>query len=201
MFTGIIDNLGRVEKIIKKGKNLEIIIAPENRDYLDDVQLGDSISVNGVCLTVIEKKNNNFKSFVSSETVNITNLRLLNSGEYVNLEKSLRLNDRLNGHIVLGHIDGVGICTGLNKIGNDYELKIRIPSELLKFIVPKGSIAVNGISLTIAGTKGDIITIFIIPETYNRTNIRYLKIGSKVNIETDILGKYMMNFLRDRVYG
>jgi len=201
MFTGIIDNLGKVEKIIKKGKNLEVIIKPETKDYLNDVEIGDSISVNGVCLTVTEKNSNSFKLFVSSETVNITNLKLLNTGEYVNLEKSLRLSDRLDGHIVLGHIDGTGICTGLNKIGNDYELKIRVPAEMLKFIVPKGSIAINGVSLTIARIRSDIITMIIIPATYNRTNIKYLKIGSKVNIETDILGKYVMNVLRHKVQG
>jgi len=190
MFTGIIDSTGKITKVINKGKNLEIIVKPDTENYLKDMKIGSSISVNGVCLTITEICNNSFKAFVSSETSRVSNLKFLKIGEIVNLEKALQLGDRLDGHIVLGHIDGIGVCLGLNKIGEDYELKVKVPYNLLKYIVPKGSIAINGISLTVAKIKGDIVSIAIIPATFNQTNLKKLRYGSKINIETDILGKY-----------
>lgn len=193
MFTGIIDSLGKVKNLIRKGKNLEITIISEKNDYLCDIKIGASISVNGVCLTVSKIKNDDFTSFISSETASITNLKFLKVGDIVNLEKSLKIGDRLDGHFVQGHIDGLGVCIGLRRLNYDYELQVKLPNELLKYVVNKGSIALNGVSLTVAKIKNDIITIAIIPETYNNTNIKYLKPGSKINIETDILGKYQMS--------
>jgi len=193
MFTGIIDNIGKVKNLIRKDKNIEIIISPQDKNYLNDIKKGDSIAVNGVCLTVINLIGNDFKSFVSYETVNKTNIKKLHPAQFVNLEKALKLNDRLNGHIVLGHIDGIGKISTIRKIQEDYELKIIIPDELKKLVVLKGSIAVNGISLTIAKIEGNILSIAIIPETYNNTNLKYLKHGDEVNLETDIIGKYVLS--------
>ncbi len=193
MFTGIIDNIGKVKNLIRKDKNIEIIISPQDKNYLNDIKKGDSIAVNGVCLTVINLIGNDFKSFVSYETVNKTNIKKFHPAQFVNLEKALKLNDRLNGHIVLGHIDGIGKISTIRKIQEDYELKIIIPDELKKLVVLKGSIAVNGISLTIAKIEGNILSIAIIPETYNNTNLKYLKHGDEVNLETDIIGKYVLS--------
>jgi len=194
MFTGIIERTGIVRNIEKSSRNCELTIEVTDRDFLNDIQIGSSIAVNGVCLTVTSLKNNRFCAFISTETYNITALKEIKVGETANLEKSLKVSDRLDGHIVLGHVDDVGIITGLYKMNQDYKLEIRIPARLLKYTVIKGSIAINGISLTIASKKSDRLSFSIIPETYNRTNIPLLKSGSKVNIEVDLFAKYVENF-------
>lgn len=195
MFTGIIDSTGIIKHIKRKSQNWLITISPQKENYLLDVKEGESIAVNGVCLTLTSKTKDYFETFVSSETLKITNLQFLKINEIVNLEKSLKLNDRLNGHLVLGHVDGIGTCKKITRIFDDYKLEIEIPQELLKYIVKKGSIAINGISLTIAEIKKNLIEIIIIPQTYNQTNVKYFKNNTKVNIEVDIIGKYIYRIL------
>jgi len=195
MFTGIIDSIGKVKEITRRGKNLYLVIEPEIENYLSDIKIGSSIAVNGVCLTVIEKKSNLFKVFVSDESLRITNLQFLRINSVVNLEKSMKIDSRFDGHIVLGHIDCIGVCERIFKIQEDYQLELKISGEYLKNVVKKGSIAINGISLTIADISGNILKFAIIPETYKRTNIKELKKGDKLNIEFDIIGKYILSQL------
>ncbi len=191
MFTGIIETTGRIKNLKKTSQNIELQIEPCQTDFLDDIRTGSSISVNGVCLTVTEIVGNSFAVFISTETYNITNLKDIHPNESVNLEKALKLNDRLDGHIVMGHVDDTGIVTGFHKINRDYKLDVKIPQPLLKYVILKGSIAVNGISLTIADIKSNTLSFSVIPETYNNTNISQMKIGCKVNIEVDMFAKYI----------
>ncbi|MBN1898230.1 MAG: riboflavin synthase [Spirochaetes bacterium] len=192
MFTGIIDNKGVVTDLVNKGKNLEIVVKPDGEDYFQDVKEGSSIAVNGVCLTVAHIANNKFKAFVSQETLKLSNLKDMKN-RTVNLEKSLRVTDRLDGHIVQGHVDGVATCMGMKRIGQDREISLRVPGDLLKYIVSKGSISINGVSLTVSLVRSNLITVTVIPETLKRTNLADLKIGEKVNVETDIIGRYIVN--------
>ncbi len=194
MFTGIIETTGKIKNIESSSRNIKLQIEPSKADFLDDIKNGSSISVNGVCLTVTDIFNKAFSAFVSSETHHITNLKDIHSNESVNLEKALRLNDRLDGHLVMGHVDDIGIVTGIHRISQDYKLDVKISQSLLKYVILKGSIAINGISLTIASMKSNILSFVIIPETYNSTNIPQTKIGSKVNIEVDMFSKYIENF-------
>lgn len=194
MFTGIIESLGKISAKEQSAQNILLKIEPVKADFLNDIKNGSSISVNGVCLTITEFENKFFKAFISTETYQITNLKDLNVGELVNLEKALRLNDRLDGHLVMGHIDNVGVITRINKIHQDYQLEVRMPADLLKYIIPKGSIAINGISLTIVKRTSDILSFAIIPETFRNTNIPNLKASEKVNIEIDMFAKYAFNF-------
>ena len=191
MFTGIIETTGKIKNLKKNSQNIELQIEPFQTGFLDDIKTGSSISVNGVCLTVTEIAGNSFTVFVSTETCNITNLKNIHSKEPVNLEKALKLNDRLDGHIGMGHVDDTGIVTGFHKINRDYKLDVKLPQPLLKYVILKGSIAVNGISLTIANIKSNTLSFSIIPETYNNTNIPQMKAGGKVNIEVDMFAKYI----------
>lgn len=191
MFTGIIETTGKIKNLKKTSQNIELKIEPSQTGFLDDIKTGSSISVNGVCLTVTGVTGNNFTVFISTETYNITNLKDIHSNESVNFEKALKLNDRLDGHIVMGHVDDTGIVTGFHKISQDYKLNVKIPQPLLKYVILKGSIAVNGISLTIANIKSNTLSFSVIPETYNNTNVPQMKIGGKVNIEVDMFAKYI----------
>ncbi len=192
MFTGIIQSLGK----LTKEKNFLII---EIIDQSFDMQIGDSIAVDGICLTVKEILNNQFKVDVSEETLKKTTLGEKSSiNQTVNLEPALRIADRLGGHIVSGHIDGLGKVENLEKLEKSWLLKIRWQNKSFsKYIVDKGSICVNGISLTIAKSenKGEIFTISIIPHTWDNTNLKYLSIGDSVNLEADALIKYVEKLL------
>lgn len=193
MFTGIIEEMGIVKSIKSK------VITIEANKIFDDLKLGDSVAVNGTCLTVssFEGKVSPkiFNADITSETLSRTNLGDLKSGFKVNLERALTLNGRLGGHIVSGHIDGVGIIKNISKNAEDIELAIEVPPNLMKYIIEKGSVAVDGISLTVAKVNKNYFSIAIIPHTLKETILYYKKAGDKVNIENDIIGKYVEKLL------
>lgn len=191
MFTGIIEEMGIVKSIKSK------VITIEANKIFDDLKLGDSVAVNGTCLTVSSFSNKIFNADITSETLSRTNLGDLKSGFKVNLERALTLNGRLGGHIVSGHIDGVGIVKNISKKSEDIELVIEVPTNLMKYIIEKGSVAVDGISLTIAKVDNNKnnFSVAIIPHTLKETVLYYKKAGDKVNIENDIIGKYVERLL------
>lgn len=193
MFTGIIEEMGIVKSIKSK------VITIEANKIFDDLKLGDSVAVNGTCLTVssFEGKTSPkiFNADITSETLSRTNLGDLKSGFKVNLERALTLNGRLGGHIVSGHIDGVGIIKNISKNAEDIELTIEVPPNLIKYIIEKGSVAVDGISLTVAKVNKNYFSVAIIPHTLKETILYYKKAGDKVNIENDIIGKYVEKLL------
>lgn len=189
MFTGIVEELGRVQTITENK------IKIESKAVLDDAKLGDSIAVNGVCLTVTKINSNQFEADVSPETKKVTALRYLKAGSLVNLERAMLANGRFGGHMVLGHVDGLGKSKYIKKDGDFYNFVIEVPSDISKYVVKKGSIAINGISLTVADVDSNTITIAVIPHTFENTNLKTLQIGDYVNIETDITAKYVEKFL------
>ena len=189
MFTGIIEEKGKVQGISKEQIAIECVVV------LEGAKLGDSIAVNGVCLTVIEITSRGFTADVSPETFNVTSLGSLKTGDIVNLERAMSANGRFGGHIVSGHIDGKGKFLSCVKQGGFYELNIELTSELSKYVIRKGSVAIDGISLTIAGVNGDYINVAVIPHTYENTNLKNLKNGDFVNIEVDMVAKYIEKFL------
>ena len=189
MFTGIIEELGKIRQITSK--DIEI----EAKKVLEDTKLGDSICVNGVCLTVVNIKPCGFVADVSPETLKVTNLNGLKTGGYVNLERAMGVNGRFGGHIVSGHVDGCGRGKYVERSGEFYRIEIEVPKELSKYIIKKGSITINGISLTVAETNINTIELAIIPHTYENTNLKYLKPEDIVNIEVDMIAKYVEKFL------
>ena len=193
MFTGLIEEIGKVSDISIRNKGLRIKIKAKN--IIVDVKEGDSIAINGACLTVVNLYKDGFSFDVSEETLNRTNIKYLKIGHYVNLERALRVSDRLGGHIVQGHVDTTSVITGLTPYGEHTILKLKLPKEYRKFIIEKGSIAVDGISLTINKIESNEISINIIPHTLKNTNLQYRKVGDTVNLEFDILGKYVLNYM------
>ncbi len=193
MFTGIIEDLGTVNRMSRKGEDGLLIV--DTSMNLGDINIGDSISVSGACLTVAEKGDKRFSADVSAETLARTNLKALKSGDKVNLEKSLRLNGFLGGHMVLGHVDGIGkIQEKVNK-ANSIQFSVEIDPELGRYIVEKGSVAVDGISLTVNRCEKNRFYVNIIPHTVRNTTLGFKKTADTVNIETDIIGKYVEKFL------
>ena len=192
MFTGIIEDIGEINDLVNTdfGKKLSI---KTNSIDIDDIKLGDSIAINGICLTVIDKKNNLLLFDVVEETINCTNFNRIEVGHYVNLERAMVATSRFDGHILQGHIETVGILKNKKNISDSLILTIEVSRKFLKYCILKGSIAINGISLTIAEINENLISIAIIPHTNNHTNIKYLDIGSEVNIETDLIAKYIEN--------
>lgn len=192
MFTGIVAATGKITHIDALEKGVRLSVDAGALD-LADVAIGDSISHNGVCLTVIEKAGNSFKVDVSRETLSCT-VGLDAPGE-VNLEKAMRLSDRLGGHLVSGHVDGVGDVVSFKPVGESHELVIRAPAELAKYISRKGSITVNGVSLTTNTVDGAEFSINLIPHTVAVTTLRHLKAGSRVNLEVDLIARYVERML------
>lgn len=192
MFTGIIEELGKVLNITSNRISVECVTV------IEDAKLGDSIAVNGVCLTVVEILSKGFVADVSEETYRITALKNLKKGSLVNLERAMSANGRFGGHMVSGHIDGLGKVIEIKPNNNFYDLKIELRSEQEKYVVKKGSITIDGISLTIAGVNDNIISLAVIPHTYENTNLQELKSDDFVNIETDIIAKYVEKFLSTR---
>ncbi len=193
MFTGLIEEVGKLKNIQSKVGGLEITVEAEK--VLEDSKVGDSIAINGICLTITEIGENQFKFDVSQETINRSNIKYLKIGDYLNLERALRLSDRLGGHIVQGHVDTTGRIHSIIQKGEHTEFQISFPEEYKKLVIPKGSIAIDGISLTINEIKGNIISLNIIPHTIQSTNLQFRKQNDIVNIEFDILGKYVLNIL------
>ena len=191
MFTGIIEEVGRVSAISVEDEKRRITIACSK--LLAELKQGDSISVSGICLTVVDLARDSFASDLAQETWRVTSFSRLRPGALVNLELPMRASGRFDGHIVQGHADGTGALTSLAPVpgGNDFLLTMNVPSELTRYIVAKGSLTVEGISLTVAAIDGVQVQIAIIPHTYAETNLHSLKPGSPVNIEVDVLAKYV----------
>ncbi|HZK43575.1 MAG TPA: riboflavin synthase [Syntrophomonadaceae bacterium] len=193
MFTGIIEELGVVRNISRGTHSFQINIGAKK--VVEDVQIGDSIAVNGVCLTVIEFSKNYFVADVMPETLNKTNLKELKGSSVVNLERALSLGDRLGGHLVQGHVDAVGTIKLKEKLDIAIIYKIAAPKEVLKYTVPKGSIAIDGISLTVVDVFADSFTVSLIPHTAQNTTLGYKEPGITVNLESDIIGRYVEKLL------
>ncbi|MCT4509327.1 MAG: riboflavin synthase [Tepidibacter sp.] len=193
MFTGLIEEIGTIHTI-KKGLNSAQITIGATK-ILSDVKLGDSISTNGVCLTVIEFTKNSFTVDVMPETMRRSNLNNLKHGSLVNLERALKINDRLGGHIVSGHIDGVGKIKKIEEEDNATWVSIEASSNILKYIIEKGSIAIDGTSLTVAYAGLDIFKVSIIPLTKDKTTLLGKTVGDEVNLECDMMGKYIERLL------
>ena len=189
MFTGIIEEIGKVENIIKNTHSFKLIV--KCKKVIQDVSVGDSIAVNGACLTVTEFGENSFSADVTSETMRRTAFPLLQIGTEVNLERALSFNGRLGGHIVLGHVDCCGKIISERKDENAVHIKIETEEKWFKYIIEKGSIAVDGISLTISEKRGKTFIVTIIPHTGIKTTLLNKKVGDMVNLECDYLGKFV----------
>jgi riboflavin synthase len=194
MFTGIIEDVGEVVRWEERAGAGVLVVA--TKLPLADMELGASIAVNGACLTVTEKTSSRFKVDLSPETLKRTTFGKLKKGHLVNLERPLKLSDRLGGHLVTGHIDGVGEAEKIQKKGDFTFYTFRVFAALDRQLVPKGSVAVDGISLTVNDCAAGRFSIAAIPFTLKHTNLRGLRVGGKVNIETDLIGKYVQKLLR-----
>ena len=190
MFTGIIQAIGNISKIDSNGPDSRIVFKA-GKMKLDDVKIGDSISVNGVCLSITEKTKDSFSSDLSSETISLTTFIEMRANSKVNLEKAMNFSSRVNGHLIAGHVDGVGVIKEMKNDGRSILILIEFPEELEKYISKKGSIAVDGVSLTINGTKENTFSINIIPHTLSGSIISEYNIGTKVNIEVDLIARYL----------
>ena len=193
MFTGIIEELGRVRQVEKRGDDARIVI--EARTVMEGTNNGDSISVNGVCLTALEVNPDSFAADVSKETLLRSTLGSLRAGSPVNLERAVTPATRLGGHIVQGHVDARGKFLGSESHGESWTFRIAYPKEIARYLVFKGSVAVEGISLTIANLTEDYFEIAVIPKTWEVTNFSQLKPGDEVNLEVDVIAKYVERIL------
>ena len=193
MFTGIIEDKGKVSRIERRGEETRLVL--ELPPDLTEVQLGDSINVNGVCLTVTQKNEQRVELDLSLETLQKTALTELKAGDQVNLERALRLTDRLGGHIVTGHVDGIGEIAEKREERDFLQLRIRIPESVSRYVVQKGSIAIDGISLTVNEVQEGEIRMTVIPYTIEKTSLKEKRVGDRVNVEADILGKYVEKLL------
>lgn len=194
MFTGIVETTGIVTSLKKTGRGVDLSVSP--RSALE-LEIGDSISVNGVCLTVVEKAKDMVFN-ISPETIRSTNLGDIRVNDMVNLERALRMGDRFGGHMVTGHVDGVGRVIEKRREGEYIIYTFEAPPQIMRYMVIKGSVAVDGISLTVIGLDSRSFSVAIIPHTIAVTNIGEKKIGDKVNIEVDIIGKYVEKFMGER---
>jgi len=193
VFTGIVEGMGRVIKVDREGELMRLTVAPPAA--LTDMAVGDSICLNGACLTVVNRVEGDFQVEISAETLGRTNLGSLNPNDKVNLERALRLSDRLGGHLVTGHVDGKGYISELINKGGSKVMAIKVPQEISSYLVEKGSVAVEGVSLTISGIRADEFEVTIIPYTAHNTTLGEKRVGDLVNIEVDIIGKYVKRFL------
>ena len=193
MFTGIVESAGIVNRTARKGE--DVLLSVNTSMNLDDVTVGDSVAVSGVCLTVVEIADGGFAADVSAETLANTTLKALKIGDRVNLEKALKLNSFLGGHFVLGHVDCVGDIRERRERSNSVILGVEIGEEQGRYIVQKGSVAVDGISLTVNKYEKNRFYVNIIPHTVRETTLSHKKAGDHVNVETDILGKYVERFV------
>lgn len=189
MFTGIVEELGRVEKIVKKDKGVQLHIKAGK--VLEDVSMGDSICTNGVCLTVVDFSASHFAADVMHETLRISTLGSLRPNEKVNLERAMKADGRFGGHIVSGHIDGVGTIKSIADNGISKLFTISMPESVARYTVMKGSITIDGISLTISALEMDSFQVSIIPHTLSNTVLSFKSVGDSVNLEGDIIGKYV----------
>lgn len=197
MFTGIIEEIGRVRNLEIGGQGARLTLGA--RKVLEGTKIGDSIAVNGVCLTIVELLPEGFTVEVMAETLRVTNLGRLLPGEGVNLERALRLGDRLGGHLVSGHVDGVVRILERRKVGIAEEIILSLPESLSRYVVPKGSVALDGTSLTVIESGGDSFRVGLIPHTLEVTVLGSKREGAEVNIEVDLLARYLEGLLGSRV--
>jgi len=193
MFTGIIEETGVVSSLVRESGRMRTVIRADK--VLIDTKYGDSISVDGVCQTVAEISDNSFTIFTLAESLKKTTLCGLRTGSKVNLERAMRLDSRLGGHMVQGHISAAVPIIELSVTAGNVYLSVEVPQELVRQCVPEGSIALDGISLTIAKISGSVVTVNIIPVTFEGTTLKYKKAGDKMNLETDIIGRYVERYL------
>lgn len=197
MFTGIIEELGKVKDLRREASGGRLTIAASL--VLDGTAIGDSISVNGVCLTVVEMRKTGFSADVANETLKVTNLGELKVGQAVNLERALRLSAKVGGHLVTGHVDGVGRVREKRQEGNSWRVFFDAPANVLRYVIRKGSIAIDGISLTVADADASGFSVAMIPHTAKLTTLGSKGPGESVNLESDIIGKYVEKLLAGRV--
>jgi len=199
MFTGIVTSTGKVVKITPRGDSIVFLVQPQTKNYLRDRRKGDSIAINGACMTITALKNGKFEFTTVNESLSKTNLGGLVIGSFVNLEKPMKLHESLDGHIVQGHVDSTGKVYDIRKLKDSWEFFFEFPLKFRKNLIYVGSISINGISLTVADlretSKKVIIKTAIIPHTFTATNFQYLKKGDSVNLEFDMLGKFVMRIL------
>ena len=193
MFTGLIEEVGEIREVLLRGNNRELaircpLISPESKK-------GDSLAVNGVCLTITEVEAPLVRLVATEETIRRTNLGTIKRGDFVNLERALLASSRLGGHLMTGHIDGVGKVIGLKPEGENLRVSIEYPSEIDRYLVPRGSVAVEGISFTVFAVKPCTLELMVIPFTFKATNFKYLSLSKQVNIEGDLIAKYLEKLL------
>jgi len=196
MFTGLVEGIGKIKAVTKTGRDMNIIIMP--LFDMADCRIGDSISVDGVCLTVTAIKEKMLSMYASEETIFRSTLGRLKQGGEVNLERALSLAGRLGGHMVSGHVDGVGKILRKEQVQRSWILRVEIDEDMSRYTIEKGSIALDGISLTINHCQGNFFEVNIIPETATRTTILKKKVGDQVNIETDLMAKYVEKFIKSK---
>jgi riboflavin synthase len=199
MFTGIIEELGSVKALRREGGSARLTISASTT--LGGTALGDSICVNGVCLTVVEMNASEFSADVAVETLKVTNLGELKIGAKLNLERALQFSARIGGHLVSGHVDAVGRIREKREEGNGWRIFFDAPEQTLRFIIKKGSIAIDGVSLTVADVDNAGFSVAMIPHTAKQTTLGFKKTGDRVNLETDLIGKYVERLLSGRVEG
>nr|WP_279099981.1 riboflavin synthase [Aerococcus urinaeequi] len=200
MFTGIIEDIGRIESIEAINNDAGLLLTIASRKIVSDVNLGDSISVNGICLTVTNFTDTNFQVEVMPETIAKTSLEGIVNNSRVNLERAMKASARFGGHIVSGHIDGIGKITAIEADGIANWYTVQTSKDLMRYIIMKGSIAIDGTSLTVAGVEGDSFKVSIIPHTSEQTIFSTYQVGTIVNLENDIVGKYIEQFtVKERV--
>jgi len=193
MFTGIIEEMGRVEAFIAQGETFRLTIGADL--VMADLQAGESVTINGACMTVLDLSEKGFSCDVSPETRRLTNLGTLQVGDRVNLERAMRLNDRLGGHMVSGHVEGLGKIVAKIPAENAVFITIEAPTEVLKYSVPKGSIALDGVSMTVNTLSETTLTICVIPHTAEMTTLGFKEVGAILNLESDLIGRYVARLL------
>ena len=203
MFTGIVTDTGKVVSNKAKGDSIKFSVRPDTKGYLKDIKTGDSIAINGACMTVEKSSAGQFDFTTVNESLSKTNLGDLKTGDFVNLEKPMRINSKLDGHIVQGHVDTTGMIHKINRLKDSWEFFIKFGAKFRDNIIYVGSVSINGVSLTIAEivkeTKKEvIIKVAIIPHTFEVTNFRDFRINTKVNIEFDMMGKYVKRIVSNK---
>jgi len=196
MFTGIVEEMGAITSMEKTLAGMRLTILAST--IMGDLKIGDSVSINGTCLTVVTKDERNFTVDVSPETLSVTTLGHLTAGAPVNLERAMKLNERIGGHLVAGHVDGVGTIRNRRQEGNAIFFTIEVPHEILRYCVVKGSVTVDGISLTINDVTDKGFSVAIIPHTAKVTTLGFKQTGDSVNLESDLIGKYVERLLQER---